>query len=226
MRGRSLSRRFDTLEVALADLKPAGHAAGGTLNDAFLAAAVGGIARYHRRHGVELERLRLTMPINLRGPGEHLGGNRFTPARFAVPADVADPMERIRAVGAVAHAWRHEPSLALTDPIAAVLDRLPVTVTAGLFGGMLKNVDLVCTNVPGLPGRAYLAGAELVRQYAFAPPSGAALSIALLSHVDTACIGVVVDTAAVPDHEELVDCLLEGFDEVLAVSGHRAVRTA
>jgi len=226
MRGRSLSRRFDTLEVALADLKTAGHAAGGTLNDAFLAAAVGGLARYHRRHDAELTELHLTMPINLRGEGEKLGGNRFTPARFSVPAGIEDPLERMQAVGAIAHAWRHEPSLALTDPIAEVLDRLPVSVTTGLFGGMLKNVDMVCTNVPGLPDRAYLAGAEVVRQYAFAPPSGAALSVALLSHVDTACVGVVVDTAAVPDHEVLMTCLVEGFDEVLALSGHHATRTA
>jgi hypothetical protein len=129
-------------------------------------------------------------------------------------------------VGAVAHAWTREPSLAYSDAVAGVLDRLPVSVTTSIFGGMLKNIDLVCTNVPGLPNRSYLAGAEVERQYAFAPPSGASLSVALLSHVDQACVGLVVDTVAVPDHEALMACLVGGFDEVLAVSGHEAVRTA
>jgi WS/DGAT/MGAT family acyltransferase len=226
MRGRSLSRRFDTLEVQLADLKAAGHAAGGTLNDAFLAAVVGGVGRYHGLHGATLDTLRITMPVNYRGAGDSMGGNRFAPARFAVPAAIADPVERMQQVGAIAHAWQREPALAYSDAVAGVLDRLPVSVTTSIFGGMLKNIDLVCTNVPGLPSRSYLAGAEVERQYAFAPPSGASLSVALLSHVETACVGLVVDTAAVPDHEALMACLVGAFDEVLAVSGHGVVRTA
>jgi hypothetical protein len=43
-----------------------------------------------------------------------------------------------------------------------VLDRLPVTTS--IFGAMLKGVDVVVTNVPGLPSRVYLAWAEVVRQ--------------------------------------------------------------
>jgi WS/DGAT/MGAT family acyltransferase len=221
LRGRSLSRRFDTFEVPLADLKASGHAAGGTLNDAFMAAVIGGVANYHRRHGSSSHELRVTMPINVRHEGDELGGNRFAPARFAVPADIDDPADRMRVLGDRCRSWQHEPALELTDLLAATLDRLPVSVTTAIFGGMLKNVDLVCTNVPGIPSRSYLAGAEVMRQYAFAPTSGSSLSIALLSHVDTACVGLVVDTAAVPDHELLVESLVDGFDEVLAVSGSR-----
>jgi diacylglycerol O-acyltransferase / wax synthase len=226
LRGRSLSRRFDTLEVGLGDLKAAGHAVGGTLNDAFMAAVVGGLAEYHRRHQSPLHELRVTMPINVRHEGDEMGGNRFAPARFPVPADIADPVERMGAIGERCRSWQHEPALGLTEVLAATLDRLPVSVTTSIFGGMLKNVDLVCTNVPGLPSRSYLAGAEVLRQYAFAPTSGSSLSVALLSHIDMACVGLVVDTAAVPDHELLVECLVFGFDEVLALAGHHAVRTA
>lgn len=226
MRGRSLARRFDTLEVGLRDLKDAAHAAGGTLNDAFLAAVVGGVTRYHVAHGATLEQLRITMPINVRRAGDTMGGNRFAPARFAVPADVSDPAQRIRRLGELAHQWQEEPALAYTEAIASVLDRLPVSVTTGVFGGMLKNIDLVCTNVPGVPYPTYLAGAELERQYAFAPPSGAAVSVALLSHVGHACIGVVVDTAAVPDDDLFLRSLVAGFDEVLGLAGHQAQRTS
>ena len=65
-----------------------------------------------------------------------------------------------------------------------------------------------------------------MRNYAFAPPTGAAVNIAFLSHVDTACIGVVCDSAAVPDEDVLLACLVEGFDEVLQVADHHALRTA
>jgi hypothetical protein len=51
--------------------------------------------------------------------------------------------------------------------------------------------------------------------YAFAPPSGAAINVSLISHCDTCCIGVVSDTAAIPDPELLLSCLRGGFDEVL-----------
>ncbi len=58
----------------------------------------------------------------------------------------------------------------------------------------------------------------------FAPPSGAAFSIALLSHHDQCCIGVNMDAAAVPDPEELMRCLREGFDEVLEVGAQAGTR--
>ena len=44
-----------------------------------------------------------------------------------------------------------------------------------------------------------------------------AFSVALLSHIDRCTLGMVIDTAAVPDPEVLADCLAEGFEEVLAV---------
>lgn len=231
MQDRSLGRRFHALDVSLADLKAAGHRAagpdgGGSVNDAFLAGVVGGLARYHERHGAPLSELRLTMPISLRRPGDHPGGNRFAPARFAVPADITDPIERMQRLGALAEHWRDEPGLAHTDAVAAVLDRLPVSVTTSIFGGMLKHVDAVVTNVPGVDDTVYLGGAEVLRQYAFAPPTGAAINVALVSHCGRACIGVVVDTAAVDDDAGLMDDMAAAFDEVLDVVDHHAARSA
>jgi hypothetical protein len=72
-------------------------------------------------------------------------------------------------------------------------------------------------DVPGLTAAAYLGGGRIDRMWAFAPPTGAALSITLLSHADTACIGVVSDLAAVSDPELLVTCLEGAFEEVLAL---------
>jgi diacylglycerol O-acyltransferase len=125
----------------------------------------------------------------------------------------------MRELGALAGGWRDDPALHFTDTLAAVLDRLPAVATTSLFGSMLKGVDLVATNIPGLSEPAYLAGAEVVREYAFGPPSGAAFSAALLSHLDQCCIGINADTVAVPDPDVLSDCIRAGFDEVLTVGG-------
>ncbi len=179
---------------------------------------IGGLARYHAQHGAPVKALRMTVPINIRREGSSAGGNHFAPARFAVPANIDEPVERMHAVGALVQAWRREPALALTGTLAGVLNRLPTSTTTALFGGMLKCVDFVATNVPGAPLPVYLAGAEVQRLYAFGPPSGAAVNVALLSHVDTCCIGIVSDTVAIPDGAALLGELRRGFDDVLAVA--------
>ena len=127
------------------------------------------------------------------------GGNRFAPARFPVPADIDDPGERVRAIGVLVRNWRAEPALRMSSALAGVLNRLPTSTTTALFGGMLKCCDFVATNVPGAPVPVYVGGARIDRLYAFAPTAGAAVNVSLISHNDTCCIGVVVDTTAVPD---------------------------
>jgi len=217
MRERGLGRRLAMFEVPLDDVRRAGKAAEASVNDVFVSAVVGGLQRYHAHHGYGVDALRMTMPISLRTAADAPGGNRFVPARFAVPADVTDPAERIRAIGVIVREWRGEPALALTGTLAGVLNRLPTAMTTALFGSMLKCCDFITTNVPGTPVPVYAGGARVDGLYAFAPPSGAALNVALISHVDTCCIGIVIDRTAVPDDELMVRCIRAGFDEVLAL---------
>ena len=84
---------------------------------------------------------------------------------------------------------------------------------------MLKHVDFLASNVPGIAFPVYLAGARMTKYVPFGPTIGAAVNITLLSYDGTCEIGVTVDTAAVPDIEIFMACLAEGFDEVLALGG-------
>ena len=63
---------------------------------------MGGLHRYHQRHGDCPDALRMTLPINLRRNGDDAAGNHFAPARFAVPASIANPRERVQAIRALA----------------------------------------------------------------------------------------------------------------------------
>jgi diacylglycerol O-acyltransferase / wax synthase len=217
MTGRSLSVRFSTIVRPLDDLRAAAKAADGKVNDAFVAAVVGGLRRYHDHLGAPVDALRMTMPINVRTEEtEGVAGNQFVPARFAVPATIADPIERMAAIRRLVAGQRGEPALALSQPIAGLLNRLPTTATTRLFGGMLKGVDFVTSNVPGAPIPLYAAGAEITHQFPFGPLSGAAANITLLSWMGKVCIGVNVDPAAVVDADAFQACLGEGFDEVIA----------
>ena len=161
MTGRGLSRRLDTIDFSLAELLAAAHRADSSLNDAFLAAVTGGMRRYHERHGAPVNALRVTMPINLRRSDDSSGSNRFTPARFTLPVGTLDAAKRMHELGELARNWRAEPSLPLTDVIAGTLNSLPGSAATSIFGSMLKAIDFVATNVPGLKQRAYLAGAEV-----------------------------------------------------------------
>jgi diacylglycerol O-acyltransferase len=218
MLGRGLGRRLEVFDVSLDEMKRVAKATDASLNDVFVAAVVGGVRRYHERHGAAPDELRMTLPINLRQGDDDAGGNRFAPARFPVPTSIADPRERIAALGALVREVRAEPALQMTSTLAGILNRLPTATTTALFGGMLKCCDFVTSNIPGAPVPVYVAGARVERFYAFAPPAGASFNVALISHCDTCCIGVVIDTVAVPDPDVLLGCLRAGFDEVLALA--------
>ncbi|MCU1352502.1 MAG: Wax ester synthase-like Acyl-CoA acyltransferase domain [Acidimicrobiales bacterium] len=216
MTGRSLSVRFDTLTIPMADAKRAAKAAGGRLNDAFVAATAAGFRRYHHELGAPVEALRMSMPINVRtGDTDDLAGNKFAPARFPIPLLEGDPIVAMQAMRELVAEQRAEPALGLVEPMARVLNRLPTTVTTGLFGSMLKGIDLVTSNVPGAPFPIYTAGSRIEAMFALGPMAGAAANITLLSYCDDLLIGVNTDPAAVPEPDRLLRCYREGWDEVL-----------
>jgi diacylglycerol O-acyltransferase len=215
MVGRSLSVRFDAISVPLAEMKAAARKADGRLNDAFVAAAIGGLRRYHEHHGSPVSELRMTMPINVRSEeNADLAGNAFAPARFLVPLDIADPLERMRVINALVARQRAEPAMAVLDPMALIVHRLPTTVSTALFQSMLRGVDFVTSNVPGAPIPLFLAGSAVVAQYPFGPLSSAAANLTLLSYEDNIHVGINSDTAAVPDSDVFLSCLVDSFDEI------------
>ena len=220
MTKRSLDRHLDLFEVDLGDLKRAGATVGCTINDAFVASVTGGLRRYHELHGTPVDELRVTMPISLRHEGDPTGGNRITLERFALPVGESDPGVRVRMTGWQCRAARYEEALPLSDAVAGILNLLP----SGVIGSMLKHVDFLASNVPGVPVPIYLAGVPVSGYYAFGPTTGAALNVTLVSYRQTCCIGCNIDTAAVPDPEKLMSCLRDGFDEVLRLGGaHQTV---
>lgn len=218
MLGRSLGVRLDALQLPLDELKRAARAVDGTLNAAFVAAVAGGLRRYHEHHGVTVDELRMTMPINLR-TGEHGkdAGNQFSPARFAVPVGISDPIERMRRIAEAVQHERHEPALTFIDDIAAVLLTLPKVMAVSLFGSMLKAIDFITSNVPGPPFPVYVSGALVEAMYGFGPLSGSAANITLFSYDGNVYVSMNHDPAAIPDREVFVACMHAGFEEIVAL---------
>ncbi len=219
MTRRSLSMRFDELDLPVDSLKAASKVVSGRLNDAFVTGVAGGFRRYHDKHGCEVDSLRMTMPINVRSETKaRVAGNQFVPARFPVPVGIVDPIERMNSIRTLVEHERAEPALMLTDAIAGILNRLPATATTNLFGGMLKCVDFITSNVPGPPVPVFLAGSQITAQFAFGPMTGSAANVVLLSHCDRAYLGINTDPAAIPDPDIFVACLRDSFEEICTLA--------
>lgn len=214
---RSLSWRFDALDVAFVDLRGASKAAGGSLNDAFLAALTGGFRRYHEELGVEIESMPVAIPISVRSSGDSQGGNRFAGARLSLPVAIADPRERIERIGEIVRGARAEPALDSLGLIAPTLSRLPGRLISQVTGSLTKANDLQASNVPGIREPVFIAGARIERMYGFGPLPGCASMVTLVTHGQTCCIGVNVDPAAVTEPDRFARCLGEGFEEVLGL---------
>ncbi len=217
LRRRSLSWRFQALDVSFPDLRAASKAAGASLNDAFLAALLGAFRLYHAKLGHPIETMPIAIPISVRRKGDPEGGNRFTGARFAAPVGVADPAERMRAMGALVRSARDEAALDGMSLVAPLLARLPTPLISQLAGSLTRSNDLQASNVPGFQEDLYMAGAKIERVYGLGPLPGCATMITLITHGATACVGVNLDPAAVTEPDLFGLCLVDGFAEVLAL---------
>jgi diacylglycerol O-acyltransferase len=216
LRGRSLARRTDALDIRLSDLQKAASA-GGSINDAYLAGLCGALRRYHEALGVEIATLPMAVPVNLRAETDPDGGNRVAVINLAAPVGTADPVARMRLIHAqmTRRSAKHAKSIGrLVTPLLTVMPlRVLETVPrAGLL-------DAVATNVPCYPHDTYLAGAKVLRQYGFGPLAGAGMMVTLLSTGEWCTITVRYDSAAIRDEKLFAECLLEGFDEILALAG-------
>jgi WS/DGAT/MGAT family acyltransferase len=207
--------RFVVLDVALADLKAAGRAAGGSVNDAFLAALLGGFRRYHEHFDVHVDLMPMALPISLRTADDPAGGNRFAGARFAGPVGEPDPRERIQAIREFVLSARAEAAIGVLDRLAPAVSRLPGPVLVALTATLTSVSDLQASNIPGLGHTAYLAGARITHTFPFGPRPGVAVMATMLSYDGTCCIGFNVDPDAITDTDVFETCMRAGFDEVL-----------
>jgi len=161
--------RFVVLDVSLADLKAAGKAGGGSVNDAFLAALLGGFRRYHEHYDVHVDLMPMALPISLRTADDPAGGNRFAGARFAGPVGEPDPRERIQAIREFVLSARAEPAIGVLEVLAPAVSQLPRPLLVALTATMTSVSDVQASNIPGLGHTAYLAGAKITHTFRSAP---------------------------------------------------------
>jgi WS/DGAT/MGAT family acyltransferase len=216
--GSGSGYRLITFDVALADLKAAAQAAGGSVNDAFLAGLLGGIRRYHEKLAFSVDVLPMAIPISLRTDNDPMGGNRFAGARFVAPVGEPDPRARVAAVHRFIAEARMEPALGFLDIIAPMLSRLPGALLTRIAGELTGTSDIQASNLGAIARPLYLAGARVTHIYPMGPRPGIAAMVTMLSYDGTCCIAVNFDPDAITDEAVFADCMREGFQEMTAIA--------
>jgi diacylglycerol O-acyltransferase len=209
--------RYGALECDVTELKLAGKAAGGTVNDAFVAAVLGGLRIYHQRHGLDLGDVPISMPVSMRREDDPMGGNRFTGAFFSAPSGVADPADRISAMHERVERVRQEPALDFLNRLTPVMNLAPSPLVVATIQGLNAGATLTTSSWQGVPFETYFAGEKFERMFVFGPLPGTSMCAALCTHVGTCCIGLNVDGDVFPDTEVLWECMQAGLEEVLAL---------
>jgi WS/DGAT/MGAT family acyltransferase len=219
--GSGYSYRLLTYDMTLTELKAAGRAVGGSVNDVFLAGILGGFRRYHEAFGQPLESMPISIPISLRAADDPAGGNKWAGVRLAAPIGEPDPTRRVHLVHDLILAARHEPAIEFIELLAPAVNRLPSAVLTEISGRATNMADVQASNVPGLGFTAYLAGARVTRTYAMGPRPGVAAMITMVTYNGVCCVGINLDPDSITDVPLFERCLHEGFDEVLTLGRPR-----
>jgi diacylglycerol O-acyltransferase len=220
------ARRYTWATVSLDDVRTIRHALGGTVNDVALTIASGGFRELLLSRGEKPTEhmLRSLVPVSTRDPGmESIPDNRVSLMLPYLPADVADPVERLQAVRERIATLRaeHEPEAGQSvTTIAEYSPFAPVALGIRLaFHIPQRHIVTVTTNVPGPRATLYGLGREVEEMLPFVPIADRVrIGIAMYSYRDTLTFGITGDYDTVPDIEVLATGIRRSMDRLLAAA--------
>jgi len=219
----SAHRVFEAVGLPLSEFKVVRQQVGDvTINDMFLC-IVGGALRRYLEGKKELPEASMSamVPISLRGADKGDDrGNQVGMTVMSVCSDVADPVERLRAIREGART-----SKALTDAIGPefardLMDYVPNIVSQTLARYVHPpRIGLIVSNVRGPDVPLYMAGARLVNYSPISIPThGLGLNVTGFSYAGTMWICAVSCREMLPDPALFADCMRESFEELKAAA--------
>jgi len=210
-------RRFDWLEMDIAEIKYVRKSLGGSLNDVVLTVVTGAVQRFLGRRGVGLDDLdfRIMAPVSVRQEGERGKlGNRVSAWLIPLPVDEADPREQLRRIGEKTQELKESKQAVGAEVLTQAAEWTPSTLLAlgARNATRLLPFNMVVTNVPGPQVPMYLHGARLLETYPHVPlVDQLGLGIALLSYDGKIGWGFNADYDLVPDLDQFVEDVRSSF---------------
>ncbi len=223
----SHSKRFTRLRMELPEVKRAAKARGASVTDFVMSTVSGGLRRLFEERDETLEHdLVAFVPINVRRQGaEGDLGNQISAMLLSLRTDLADPEDRIRAIGAaqalVADKQREQSAKLLMNLASAagptVMSAAGRTLAAlELYDHLPPLANVVVSSVPGPPIPLWLSGHRVLTAAPLGPlMAGLALNITVLGYCDQLEYGMLACARRVPELDQLRDYIAEEADYYL-----------
>ncbi len=207
-----------TVPLDLDRVKAAKNELGATVNDVLVACVAGGLRRYARERGADLQQLRASMPINIRSRFESLEmDNKFAAVLLPLSVGIDDAHQRVAATSRQMQRLKRSIEPYFTYVIVNIMQKLlPATVSRSLIDFLANKCSCVLTNVPGPQTEVYIAGRRL-RTWLFWVPQRAdiGVGISILTLSGALRIGVIADTSLVDDPQVLIEAFETELRELI-----------
>ncbi len=223
-------RSYSVLSLPLAEVKALGKQVGGTVNTVVMAMCSGALRRFLLERNLLPEKSLIAMvPVSLRAADDDSMNNQVSAIRVDLATDLADPAERFKAIHASSEAAK-----AVVSELKPVLGAdIPITGSPWLLTGLASlygrsdlasrlppMANVAISNVPGIPIRLYMAGAQMAHYYPVSIPyHGMALNMTVQSYDGQMEFGLTACRRALSQAEshELVEHLLTSLREIQAL---------
>jgi hypothetical protein len=193
--------------MPLETLRESARSHGVTVNDLLLAAVTGALRLYLSERGeLPTREIRSMVPFNLR-PLDVDGplGNRFGLVLPSLPVTHAASADRLRRVAERMRSIKSSGEATAAYAIISAMGWSAAIVERALVSFFARKASAVTTNVPGPSDLLTFAGVPIERVVFWVPQAGAiGLGFSLMSYRGSVTVGVLSDTAVVPDPARLV----------------------
>jgi diacylglycerol O-acyltransferase / wax synthase len=144
----------------------------------------------------------------------------------ALPADVDDPLERVRRSHDYAVDAKESHQLLGPELVSRWAAYFPPAPSESLFrwlssrDGQNKVLNIPISNVPGPREHGRVGGALVTEIYSVGPlTAGSGLNITVWSYVDQLNVSVLADGATVDDPHEVTEAIIDEFIEIRSAAG-------
>jgi WS/DGAT/MGAT family acyltransferase len=220
----SAHRRFAVARGELAPIKAAARAAGGTVNDALLAAVAAMLDGYLEAagEGARLANGRgpvVLVPVSVRSDKQQGElGNRISTVLVDLPVGEPDAAARIAAIAARMGELKASAAVRAGALMVGAAGAAPPLVSAMLARALsgVRAFNLVVSNLPGPQQPLYLNRARLRAAYPIVPPNPAnqGLTVGILSYDGEVFFGLLASRDLDPPLHVAADALRKALAEV------------
>ena len=198
---------------------------GATINDVVVGVVGGALRRYlSAKDELPEESLVVTVPISVRTEEQMgTGGNKISFAFVAAHTDIADPIERVEAVGTAMRAVKDYNKAVDAGALSKATGAMPGMLMGLAMRAILRlppsdlmlMSNAVVTNVPGPMEPKTLLGARYVGGFGAGPSTdGIGLVHAITSLSGILSIGFSACRELLPDPEFYGNCIEESYNEL------------